>query len=251
MTPSGLAGGLLVVLSMVAAHATTSFAQSGGPYDLRGSTIDGGGSTSATGGIYALGGTIGQADAGRVAGGSVVVNGGFWKPLEAMSPTATVTRTTLPTLSAIPTATGTAVPSTTATKLPATPTPTLVVGNTPTAAVAVSPSPTRSPVPTATRTPTTVAGNTPTATVTAAPSASPSATVPPTPTPTPSPTPILAGTRGDANCDGRLSAADMPTLIRNVITGERAACGLDDVNGDTRVDNSDIQLLIDALFGEL
>ena len=47
-----------------------------------------------------------------------------------------------------------------------------------------------------------------------------------------------------------LSAADMPALIRNVITGERAACGLDDVNGDLRLDGSDIQPLIDALFGE-
>jgi hypothetical protein len=220
MTPPGLAAGLFVVLSMVAAHPSTSLGQSGGGYDLRWNTIDGGGSTSATGGVYALGGTVGQADAGRIAGGSFVVNGGFWKPAEAVMPTATATRTMPPTPPPSLTATGTTVPSTTATQLPAT------------------------------LTPTSVAGNTPTAVGTPAPSPSTSATAPPAPTSTPSPTPTLAGTRGDANCDGRVSAADMPTLIRNVITDERAACGLDDVNGDTRVDSVDIPAFIDALFGE-
>jgi hypothetical protein len=42
----------------------------------------------------------------------------------------------------------------------------------------------------------------------------------------------------------------MTALIRNVIAGERAPCGLDDVNGDARVDSSDIEPLIEALFGE-
>lgn len=263
MLPPGPAVRLLLALLIVTA-AARGFAQAGGPYDLQWNTIDGGGTTSATGGSYELSGTIGQADAGRVAGGGFVVNGGFWQPLEAMSATATATSTMLPTLSAVPTATGTAVQSTTATKLPATPTVT----------VAGSPSPMPSPVPTAlptgttpptfnatptststptvtaTGTPTTVAGNTPTPIVTAAPSPGTSATAPPAPTSTPSPTPTLAGSRGDANCDGRVSAADTPALIRNVITGERAACGLDDVNGDTRVDSHDLQPLIDALFGE-
>jgi hypothetical protein len=147
MTPPGLAAGLFVVLSMVAVPVTTSFGQSGGPYDLHWNTIDGGGTASATGGIYALGGTIGQADAGHVAGGSVVVNGGFWKPVEAMSPTATATSTMLPTLSAIPTATGTAVPSTTATTLPATPTATPTPTPTPTATAATTATATATPKP--------------------------------------------------------------------------------------------------------
>lgn len=123
MTPRGLAAGLLVVLSMVAVRATTLFGQSGGPYDLHWNTIDGGGTTSATGGIYALGGTIGQADAGRVAGGSVVVNGGFWKPVEALSPTATPTDTvtSTPTVALTPTTTATVAPTRT---LPASATPT-------------------------------------------------------------------------------------------------------------------------------
>jgi hypothetical protein len=40
-------------------------------------TIDGGGGTS-SGGQYTLSGTIGQPDAGRLAGGSFVIEGGFW-----------------------------------------------------------------------------------------------------------------------------------------------------------------------------
>src|SRR5260221_5770407 len=106
MPPLGLSGRLLLALLILAAPAPAVFAQAGGPYELHWNTIDGGGITVATGGIYALGGTIGQADAGRVAGGSFVVNGGFWKSLEVMSPTATPTSTMLPTPSAIPTATG-------------------------------------------------------------------------------------------------------------------------------------------------
>jgi len=41
-------------------------------------TIDGGGGTNSTGGTFALGGTIGQPDAGRLAGSSFTLNGGFW-----------------------------------------------------------------------------------------------------------------------------------------------------------------------------
>ena len=54
-------------------------AQSGGPYDLDWNTVDGGGYTSSTGGSYALGGTIGQPEAGVLAGGSFVLSGGFWR----------------------------------------------------------------------------------------------------------------------------------------------------------------------------
>jgi hypothetical protein len=53
-------------------------AQTGGGYDLSWSTIDGGGGTWSTGGSYALGGTIGQPDAGTLAGGSYTLEGGFW-----------------------------------------------------------------------------------------------------------------------------------------------------------------------------
>jgi hypothetical protein len=40
-------------------------------------TIDGGGGTS-TGGVYAVSGTIGQPDAGTLAGGNFSIVGGFW-----------------------------------------------------------------------------------------------------------------------------------------------------------------------------
>jgi FlgD Ig-like domain len=41
-------------------------------------TIDGGGGTSSVGGTFALGGTIGQPDAGRLSGASFTLSGGFW-----------------------------------------------------------------------------------------------------------------------------------------------------------------------------
>ena len=40
--------------------------------------MDGGGGTTGTGGIYGLGGTIGQPDAGAMSGGIYSVQGGFW-----------------------------------------------------------------------------------------------------------------------------------------------------------------------------
>ncbi len=41
-------------------------------------TIDGGGGTRSWGGAFALGGTLGQPDAGRPANSSFVLSGGFW-----------------------------------------------------------------------------------------------------------------------------------------------------------------------------
>jgi len=52
-------------------------AQTGGPYQLSWSTIDGGGGTSA-GGSYKLTGTIGQPDAYWISGGIYELLGGFW-----------------------------------------------------------------------------------------------------------------------------------------------------------------------------
>ncbi len=56
---------------------SSALAQSGGPYVLEWSTIDGGGGVS-SGGPYVLSGTIGQPDAGNLAGGQYEVLGGFW-----------------------------------------------------------------------------------------------------------------------------------------------------------------------------
>ena len=49
-----------------------------GGYDLSWWTADGGGQTFSTGGGYALGGTIGQPDAGVMSGPGYTLAGGFW-----------------------------------------------------------------------------------------------------------------------------------------------------------------------------
>ena len=68
-----------VMLFSMAVLSSLASAQTGDPYDLTWSTIDGGGgrSTSA-GGTYTLEGTIGQPDAGLMSGGPYVLAGGFW-----------------------------------------------------------------------------------------------------------------------------------------------------------------------------
>jgi hypothetical protein len=65
--------------AMILALATVVRAQSGGPFDLSWSTVDGGGGASA-GGQFALTGTIGQPDAGgaTLTGGQFNLTGGFW-----------------------------------------------------------------------------------------------------------------------------------------------------------------------------
>ena len=69
----------IMVLATLAllAFASAARAQSGGPYTLSSSTVDGGGGTN-TGGAYTLAGTIGQPDAGLLAGGNYTLSGGFW-----------------------------------------------------------------------------------------------------------------------------------------------------------------------------
>jgi hypothetical protein len=68
----------LLVVALLLAALSVAEAQTGGPYDLTWSTIDGGGHMFSTGGVYALGGTIGQADAGALSGGVYALRGGFW-----------------------------------------------------------------------------------------------------------------------------------------------------------------------------
>jgi len=67
----------LIILLMTTAILPVSYAQTGGPYVLEWSTIDGGGGTS-SGGQYNLTGTIGQPDAGYSKGGNYELLGGFW-----------------------------------------------------------------------------------------------------------------------------------------------------------------------------
>jgi hypothetical protein len=69
---------LCVTGLLVLAVVPQAFSQTGGVYDLTWHTNDGGGTTSATGGAYSLGGTIGQPDAGAASGGAYALTGGFW-----------------------------------------------------------------------------------------------------------------------------------------------------------------------------
>jgi hypothetical protein len=69
---------LCVTALLVLAAVPQALSQSGGIYDLSWNTTDGGGSTSATGGAYSLGGTIGQPDAGASSGGAYSLTSGFW-----------------------------------------------------------------------------------------------------------------------------------------------------------------------------
>jgi len=69
---------LLILSAILVTRIPPASAQTGGGYDLTWNSIDGGGATFSTGGMYSLGGTIGQADAGTLSGGSYTLNGGFW-----------------------------------------------------------------------------------------------------------------------------------------------------------------------------
>ena len=71
---SRFAGGLLI-LGLATSGANSSYAQQ---YAIPWFKIAGGGGMQSTGGVYTLSGTIGQPDAGRVAGGSYRSEGGFW-----------------------------------------------------------------------------------------------------------------------------------------------------------------------------
>lgn len=66
--------------ALLAVLTTFAPAQSGGPFDLTWSTLDGGGGSS-SGGQFALTGTIGQPDAGALSGGNFKLEGGFWSGL--------------------------------------------------------------------------------------------------------------------------------------------------------------------------
>jgi hypothetical protein len=68
--------GLAVLAVLLVGSA--ALAQSGGGYDLSWCSVDAGGRTFSTGGVYTLGGTIGQPDAGVLTGGEYTLGGGFW-----------------------------------------------------------------------------------------------------------------------------------------------------------------------------
>jgi len=64
----------VLLLAGLLATAAISHAQ---PFAISWYTIDGGGGSSA-GGTFSVTGTIGQPDAGHMAGGNYTIDGGFW-----------------------------------------------------------------------------------------------------------------------------------------------------------------------------
>jgi len=70
---------LSIPAAIAIASASAMGGPSGGPFEITSYTIDAGGITSATGGSFDLGGTIGQPDAGgEMTGGNFSLTGGFW-----------------------------------------------------------------------------------------------------------------------------------------------------------------------------
>jgi hypothetical protein len=208
---------IVVALATIAALAPASFAQSGGPYELRSSTIDGGGVTAAAGGAYQVGATVGQPDAGAASGGSYLLSGGFWVGISgvaASTPTPTVTGT---------------VPAT------------------PTATAPPSPTQTATALPTAPGTP----ASTPTFSPTTTPTATASATANTTPTPTPSVTPTPLARVGDCNGNGTVTVDEILTGVRIALgTAQLDQCRRFDGNNDQQVTIDEILVAINnALNG--
>lgn len=67
----------IVTLALTLA-AFSAGAASGQNFDLSWYTIDGGGATFSSGGVFSVGGSIGQPDAGVMSGGAYTLSGGFW-----------------------------------------------------------------------------------------------------------------------------------------------------------------------------
>ena len=75
--------GLLVTIGTASAQRVNDPALPLDGYDLSWFSIDGGGATFSEGGAYSLGGSIGQADAGAMSGGTYALTGGFWAGVPA------------------------------------------------------------------------------------------------------------------------------------------------------------------------
>jgi hypothetical protein len=138
-----LIAALLAISLAAVALGAAVLAQTGNGLDLSWSTVDGGGGLSLGGG-YAVQSSVGQADAGRMAGGSYVFTGGFLSDIEAPTPSPTPTSTENPVASATSTSTAAATSTATATGAPsATQTPgatsTGVASATPTGGASATP----------------------------------------------------------------------------------------------------------------
>jgi hypothetical protein len=69
---------LLLLTSVTLADTDSHTSKTAQDYEISWWTVDGGGDTASGGGSYALGGTIGQSDAGASSGGSYALSSGFW-----------------------------------------------------------------------------------------------------------------------------------------------------------------------------
>jgi hypothetical protein len=68
----------LALATLLLLVSSVSAATLDGDYDLSWWTVDGGGGTNSQGEGYTLGGTVGQPDAGVLAGEGYTLAGGFW-----------------------------------------------------------------------------------------------------------------------------------------------------------------------------
>jgi len=68
---------LRIVIGCCAAASLASVAGAQS-FDINWQSIDGGGVTFSTGGVFEIGGAIGQPDSGTLTGGQFTVTGGFW-----------------------------------------------------------------------------------------------------------------------------------------------------------------------------
>jgi len=140
--------------------------------------------------------------------------------LASPTPTTTPTPTVTP---ALATATSTPVP----------PTATLAPTAPPSATSTQPAAATFTPLPTSTRRPT--------------PPPTPTRTTSATPTPTATPT-ASASSRGDANCDGAINAADIVGVEKSIVGGE-GTCPFADADCDRVIDAGDLDAVIERIFG--
>jgi hypothetical protein len=69
---------LLLAALLLLIFVASAAAQAGGQYDVTWNTVDSGGMTHLSAGVYTLSGTAGQPDAGVWRGGVYTLAGGFW-----------------------------------------------------------------------------------------------------------------------------------------------------------------------------
>jgi hypothetical protein len=116
------------------------------------------------------------------------------------------------------------------------------------------------PTPTATETATNTSTPIPTPSAVSTSTAAPSETVTQTPTRTPTPTVVLSTLTptasatpggagpGDANCDDRITAADIPELVQLIQSNDSGECDLADADQSGGIDEEDIAATVQLLF---